>query len=134
MSRSFTLLETVVATALLAMLAASALSALQSISRAADRAAGLIDIGAFSRIVDDLLADPGAHGLPELADGAAWHNRRAQHPEHGADILIRRTAPESLPVMTAASGTRRHAWLIFETEGAAVARWLPLPAPKEPAP
>lgn len=127
MKRSFTLLETVVAAALLAMLAASAISALRSITLAADRAGETIDVGAFSLIVDDLLADPAGYGLPQLADGAAWDGLVVRHPEHAAEITIRRTAPQYLSATMPGAPPRRHAWLIFESRGAAVVRWLPLP-------
>lgn len=127
MTRSFTLLETVVAAALLAMLAASAISAIRSITLAADRAGETVDVGALSLIVDDLLADPPEHGLPQLADGAAWHGLVVRHPEHPAQITIRRTAPQHMAATMPGAPPRRHAWLIFESGGAAVVRWLPLP-------
>ena len=127
MRRSFTLLETVTAAALLAMLAASSIGALRSITLVADRAGAAVDVGALSLIVDELLADPEAHGLPQPADGAAWHELTARHPEHPAEITIRRAVSEMTGAPTRDAPARRHTWLSFESQGAAVARWLPLP-------
>ncbi|MFG0282920.1 MAG: hypothetical protein ACF8R7_00720 [Phycisphaerales bacterium JB039] len=128
MRRSFTLLEAIIAAALLATLAASAVSGLSTITAGAERAEQRVDVGALSMAVDTLLDNPMAYKVPLLDDGAAWDGRTVVWPDApGRRITVRRLVRDW---SVRPDQQRRCAWLIFESDGAAVARWLPLREPR----
>ena len=126
MSKAFTLLETTISAALLAALAASTMSGMRAIAASATRASDHFDVGALSLAVDTVLDEPEVHGLPSLEAPGAWDGLAIAWPGATArTITIRSVACQWAP-----EGRRGpSAWLIFESDGAAVARWRLLQTP-----
>ena len=134
--RGLTLLEVLIATALLAVMAAACVPVMAQAMRALafDDSEHELEIDDLARFADALLVNPESFGLKgphELLD-----SREAQL-EWPADLLPGRSAP-IVPVQVrvlrnADASEADHAWLVFECDGVVVHRWLEIPAPKEVA-
>jgi prepilin-type N-terminal cleavage/methylation domain-containing protein len=131
--RGLTLLEVLIATALLAMMAAAcvpvmaqAMRALQSHAIARQNEA--IDLAQFA---DTVLQRPDLIGLKdskELLDTsgreASWPSEEFPQQSHAPPVKISvLRAPEDTDA--------KHAWLVFECDEVLVHRWLPLPATED---
>ncbi|MCB9844659.1 MAG: hypothetical protein H6811_01550 [Phycisphaeraceae bacterium] len=115
-----TLLETVAAAALLAVITISMLPHLRAPVRSSG---GSLQIAELSRSIDRMLADPNRPTWARVASSSdSWAERVL--PVDGASHTIR------LRVVRA--DDRGHGWIVFECEGVGAVRWIRLAS--EPSP
>ena len=131
LSRGLTLLETLIATAILAMIAAACVPV---IARAmvllgpssATPNKSTVQMADLSLVADAFMNDPSAFGidrkaLPELeAFQIAWPEDDSAHPAPSTDVV-------EVKVQRATDAEVKHAWIAFNCEDLVVLRWLALP-------
>lgn len=131
--RGLTLLETLLAAAILAMLAAVCVPMLSTSLRAISASSPKLTTETqalrfdLSRFANAFMGDPGTFGIKDVVGDTERSQLTVSWPKDFRDVnwpavLIRRSSSPIGP---------DHRWLIFECEGSTVVRYLALPKPKE---
>lgn len=128
--RGLTLLEVLIATAMLAAMAVACLPLMQSAAAVFNEPTGEVDLDAFTELVDQVIAEPAAFGLTlatfESPTEFAWP---ADHTQPA--VVVHRIARAG-PVETEdeSSALDRGFWLVFTCGPWQLYRWHP-PEPPE---
>jgi type II secretory pathway component PulJ len=111
-TRGLTLLETLLAAALLSLLALATTSVLRDAAPQSSRPARAADLAALSRFAEEFMANP-ARELNGESDLAFVSNGTST-----SEVTIRSVKVNTIE--------RPHEWLVFEQDGAWIIRWRPL--------
>lgn len=138
-ARGLTILETVAAAALLALLGATGASLLIDARQRLERPEGMITTHDLARLADLLVEQPeeaGFAGTIEEMNGATltWPDD-FELPE-APPVALRFVETSGFTAVQAednASEKPRRAWVALECDGLAVARWIVLPQEEEEA-
>lgn len=131
-ARGLTLLETVAAAALLAVLGAAGASLLVDARQRVDRPEPSVTIHDLSRLADALSEDPESLGVSGSAtewDGTALQWPASFEMDGAPQVTLRLVESEGFPPKETAEDKEptRHAWLVLECGEVATGRWIELP-------
>jgi prepilin-type N-terminal cleavage/methylation domain-containing protein len=132
-ARGLTLLEVLIATVLLTIMAATCVPVMAQAMRSlqTNEHAHLINATDLARFADSVIAHPELIGFKQQDELLKSDGVELPWP---AQWLAERAAsapPVRLKVLRNADPKVDHAWLVFECDGLVVHRWLAVPAPKE---
>ena len=135
-ARGLTLVEVLIATAILAMVSIACLPLLQQgLAHLAVPPPANFELDELSEAADRFLTDPTSFGITDVGElikqGDAvfsWPHPKDAAQDVGASIEPR--PPILVRCLLPNDPKANHAWAIFECDGQSVARWIALP-PKE---
>ncbi len=131
--RGLTLIETLAATVLLAMLAATGADLLRTARQSHDAASrdATVDPVRLSLVIDALFEDPTRFGLAEDWRPVRSTNRTTQSPDHDWPPIVLSVIETTGVISTsnndAEPDSQRAGWLIARCADATTTRWLQLP-------
>ena len=136
--RALTLLEVLIASAVLVLLAIALVPLLQkALTDLTEPSAPTIAFDELCDAADKCIADSGRFGIPDVDDltklgeaTIAWPSYAENDPENGSTPKFEARPSINIRYLAAADSKVNHVWLIFECEDQSVARWIAFP--KEP--
>ncbi len=134
-ARGLTLLETVAAAALLAVLGAAGASLLVDARQRVGRPEPSATVNDLSRLADVLVEDPaevGFAGTVEEMDGATLPWPVSFELVDAPPVALRLVETTGFETTELDEEPARRAWLILECDGFSIARWVELPEEESP--
>jgi type II secretory pathway pseudopilin PulG len=133
--RGLILLEVLIATALLAMMAAACMPVMAQAMRALqiDEPPRSIEMINLAHFADSVLAHPESFGFEQQSDVLNADNMELPWPAEAVTTKSASVPPVRITALRGADPEVDHAWLAFECDGLVVHRWLAVPGSEETA-
>jgi prepilin-type N-terminal cleavage/methylation domain-containing protein len=134
--RGLTLLEVLLASAILATLAVACVPLLhESLTALVEPPEPTFDLNELADVADQFLADPTRFGMADsrqlLEQGSVTITWPASKGDHEDETVIPHLPPINVRCLLADDSKVDHAWALFECDGQTIARWIAMPH-KEP--